>query len=92
MSELLFWGGNAAFAALIIVSFWFGLPRPAPKLKTNDAIDEEIRAEKIELENTARDYADLQTRPELESYPASFVNAMMVAAFRSGAQWQQRRP
>lgn len=64
----------------------------APKVKSHDAIAEEIRAEKIELHNVSREYADLQLRNELESYPAAFVDAMLSAAFRSGALWQQRRP
>lgn len=65
---------------------------PAPKVKTHDAIDEEIRRERIELHNTSRDYADLQLRNGIESYPKSFVDAMLSAAFRSGAKWQQQRP
>lgn len=63
-----------------------------PPVKTHDAIDDEIRRERIELHNTSRDYAELQLRNGIESYPKSFVDAMLSAAFRSGAKWQQQRP
>lgn len=64
---------------------------PEPKVKSHDAIDEEIRRERLELHNASRDYAELQLRNGIESYPKSFVDAMLSAAFRSGAKWQANR-
>jgi hypothetical protein len=64
---------------------------PEPKVKSLDMIDEEIRAERLALHNDSRTYAELQLRNGLDSYPRSFVDAMLSAAFRQGAQWQQRR-
>jgi hypothetical protein len=64
---------------------------PEPKVKSIDMIDEEIRAERLQLHNTSRDYADLQLRNGLDSYPRAFVDAMLSAAFRSGAKWQADR-
>lgn len=64
---------------------------PEPKVKPIDSIDEEIRRERLELHNASRDYAELQLRNGIESYPKSFVDAMLSAAFRSGAKWQANR-
>ncbi len=80
------------FVAACVFSYWYVQPPKTPPIDTHDAIDDEIRRERIELHNTSRDYADLQLRNGIESYPKSFVDAMLSAAFRSGAKWQQQRP
>lgn len=59
---------------------------PEPKVKPIDAIDEEIRRERIELHNTSLDYAELQGVKDRHTV------VMLAAAFRMGAQWQQKRP
>lgn len=71
-----------------------------PAVKTHDAIDEEIRRERLELHNTACVYGEIQ-RSEIRvnvqhneplDDAAQAIERMLVAAFREGAKWQQRRP
>ena len=59
---------------------------PTPTVKSHDAIDEEIRRERLELHNASLDYAELQGAKDRHTV------VMLAAAFRTGAQWQQRLP
>jgi hypothetical protein len=75
----------AIIAAAIALTIWCSPHGDAPKVKSHDAIDEEIRRERLELHNTSLAYADLQGEKDARAC------MMLAAAFREGAKWQQRR-
>lgn len=78
-------GGLAlAFAAVVYIAS-ICKPSAGVPVKSHDAIDEEIRRERIELHNASLDYAELQGVADRHRV------VMLAAAFRMGAQWQQRR-
>jgi hypothetical protein len=84
MWPLAIWLAIVGVVILAFVRVTRAMPEP-PKVKTHDAIDEEIRRERIELHNTSLAYADMQGEKDAR------VCAKLAAAFRSGAQWQQRQ-
>lgn len=90
----------AIAAAGFALAMWCSPRGDAPKVKTHDAIDEEIRRERLELHNTSLAYSVLQrsqcrlivAHPVPLDDAANAVEVMVSAAFREGAKWQQRRP
>jgi hypothetical protein len=81
----------AVVVALAFLAARLGTPGEEPEVKSNDAIDEEIRREKLELHNRACEYADSQLKGYEYPMPTPMVSAMLVSAFKMGARWQQRR-
>jgi hypothetical protein len=85
---------------VVVIVVWVWTCRAIPKtppVEPQEAIAEEARRERLELHNTALHYAELQMSPPVPGcngplYTAKRVQEMMASAFRSGAQWQQRRP
>lgn len=67
-----------------------------PKPKSHDAIDEEIRRERMELHNTSLHYGELQRGWVQDTGPTPLtgkrLEGLLATAFREGAKWQQRRP
>jgi hypothetical protein len=78
--------------ASIVLTIYCSPHGTAPEVKSHDAIDEEIRRERIELHNTSLDYAELQVKGAPDPLPHFLVAPMLSSAFKSGAKWQQRRP
>lgn len=81
---------------IIAAAITFATTPEAPKVKSHDAIDEEIRRERVEIHNTSLHYAELQRAWIQDNTPtplnAARLEQLLATAFREGAKWQQRRP
>lgn len=89
--------GLAGLAIVCAVFAWSAchINKGHPTPKPLDVIDDEIRAERLELHNASCDYGE-RNRGICEDHTpdeshAQSVEMMLAAAFRQGALWQQRR-
>lgn len=79
---------------VLFVQLMRSIPKSSP-LEPQDTIAEEIRREKRDRHNAARDYAEIQRGyvvHMLGATPAAkCVEEALATAFREGAKWQARR-